>query len=86
MESDPRRFAPTAICVAAQSGLSACQPVVNRVNFVNLTFSDLRLPDWRGGIPPHYWCLLKGPINGWLSRAIYARAGAAAFLTRIAHW
>jgi hypothetical protein len=35
-----------------QGGLDFCQPAVNRVNLVNLTFSDLRLPDWRGANYP----------------------------------
>jgi hypothetical protein len=37
-----------------------CQPAVNRVNLVNLTFLDLRLPDWRGPNHPRSLCIARG--------------------------
>jgi hypothetical protein len=44
----------------AEGGLGFCQPAVNRVNFVNLTFSVLRLPDWRGPNYPQSFYTARG--------------------------
>jgi len=40
-----------------QGGVDCCQPAVNRVN---LTFSDLRLPDWRGANYPQSFYTARG--------------------------